>query len=148
MREELSVKIKPIFFVICILTAVCLSGCREESDETAMLDSEPVEKGSMQGREGKFEIVKVNGSSDEPPFPVGEGRHYEVYFLDDSTDFNGKKYKMTATHKETEESVDLYEAEINNNRSGAKFALEKAGIWKVEVAVDEEPLTSFDIEAK
>jgi hypothetical protein len=66
MREWISVKMKPIFLMICILTAVCLSGCREESDETAILDSEPVEKVSMQGTEGKFEIVKVNGTSEEP----------------------------------------------------------------------------------
>ncbi|OAT85366.1 hypothetical protein A6P54_18770 [Bacillus sp. MKU004] len=141
-------KMKPIFLMICIFTAVCLSGCREESDETAILDSEPVEKVSMQGTEGKFEIVKVNGTSEEPPFPVGEGRHYEVYFSDDSIEVNGKKYSMTATHKETGETVDLYEAVINNNRSGAKFALEKTGIWKIEVAVDEQPFTSFEFLAE
>ncbi|OIU68551.1 hypothetical protein [Rossellomorea aquimaris] len=141
-------KMKPIFFMFCIFAAVCLSGCREENDETAILDAESVEKEPIHGTEGKFEIVKVNGSSDEPPFPVGEGRHYEVYFLDDTADMNGKKYRMTAIYKETEETVDLYEAVINNNRSGAKFALGKAGIWKIEVTVDEEPFTRFDIEAE
>ncbi|KSU58326.1 hypothetical protein AS034_19805 [[Bacillus] enclensis] len=141
-------KLKPVFFMFCIFAAVCLTSCREESDDTAILDSEPVEKVSMQGTEGKFEIVKVNGTSEEPPFPVGEGRHYEVYFSDDSIEVNGKKYSMTATHKETGETVDLYEAVINNNRSGAKFALEKTGIWKIEVAVDGEHYTGFDIEAE
>ncbi|XXM73126.1 hypothetical protein ACQ0QQ_04290 [Lysinibacillus sphaericus] len=141
-------KIKLIIFLICIFAAVSLSGCTEKSDEIAMSDSKTVKKEPMYGTEGKFEIVKVNGSSDEPPFPVGEGRHYEVYFLGDSTDFNGKKYSMTATHEETEENFDLYEAVINNNRSGAKFALERAGVWKVEVAVDDEPFTSFNIEAE
>ncbi len=141
-------KLKPVFFMFCIFAAVCLTGCREESDETAILDSEPVEKVSMQGTEGKFEIVKVNGTSEEPPFPVGKGRHYEVYFLDGSTDFNGKKYKMTATHKKSNDTVELYEAVINNKRSGAKFALGKAGVWKVEVAVDGEHYTGFDIEAE
>ncbi|QWC21131.1 hypothetical protein KJK41_12350 [Bacillus haikouensis] len=141
-------KMKLIIFLICTFAAVSLSGCTEKNDEIAKSDLKPVEKDKMHGTEGKFEIVKVNGSSGEPPFPVGEGRHYEVYFLDGSTDFNGEKYSMTATHKETKETVDLYEAVINNNRSGVKFALEKAGIWKVEVAVDEEPFTSFNIEAE
>jgi hypothetical protein len=55
---------------------------------------------------------------------------------------------MTATHKETGETLDLYEAVINNNRSGVKFALEKTGIWKIEVAVDEQPFTSFEVLAE
>jgi hypothetical protein len=146
--EDLCVKMKPIFLMFCIFAAVCLSGCREENDETAMLGAESIEKEPMHGTEGKFEIVKVNGTSDEPSFPVGEGRHYLVCFLDDSIDFNGKKYRMTATHVETDETIELYEAGIDGNRSGAKFVLGKAGMWKVDVFIDEERLTSFEIEAE
>lgn len=40
---------------------------------------------TLYGTKGKFEIIKkANGNGNEPEFPVGPGRHYEVYFLDSS----------------------------------------------------------------
>lgn len=47
---------------------------------------------------------------------------------------------MTASHKDTE-TVKLSEWDIENNKSGAKFALDKAGIWKIQVTIDEKPFT-------
>ncbi|MEH6947278.1 hypothetical protein V7068_09440 [Bacillus sp. JJ634] len=55
---------------------------------------------------------------------------------------------MLATHKKTKETVQLYEWEIDNNKSGAKFSLDKPGLWKSDVSVDEELLTSFAVKAE
>lgn len=138
--------VKTMLFLIGLSIAICLSGCsEEEGDISAPFEYEGL---SMYGTEGKFGIVKVNGESSAPPFPVGEGRHYEVYFLDESADYTGKTYTMTATHKETEETIYLYEAGIGNYKSGAKFVLGREGLWRIDVSVDEEPLTSFVVEVK
>jgi hypothetical protein len=103
---------------------------------------------TLHGTEGRFGIMKVNGESDEPEFPVSEGRLYHVYFLDSDEDFNGKRYKMEATHKDTGETVQLYEWDIDSKQSGAKFVLEKEELWKIDVSVGDEPYTSFIVEAK
>jgi|GEM_PF-5278157 len=55
---------------------------------------------------------------------------------------------MVATHLDTDKTVKLYEWDIDNHRSGAKFGLDKEGLWKIDVTVDDEPYTSFIIEAK
>jgi hypothetical protein len=68
--------------------------------------------------------------------------------LESSEEFNGKGYKMVATHKDICETVELYEWEIDNKQSGAKFVLDKEGLWKIDVSVDDEPYTSFIVEAK
>ncbi|MGM0852484.1 MAG: hypothetical protein ACQEWI_07720 [Bacillota bacterium] len=114
-----------VFFSLFILVGIILSGCSREKDETTWMESETFqhENVTLYGTEGVFGMTKVNGEGDEPEFPVGEGRHYDVYFREDSIAVNGKKYKMLATHKETNETVHLYEWGIDNNRSGAKFAL-------------------------
>ncbi|MGM0840364.1 MAG: hypothetical protein ACQEWE_06555 [Bacillota bacterium] len=55
---------------------------------------------------------------------------------------------MVATHKETDETIHLYEWGIENHRSGAKFALGREGLWKIDVTVDEEELTSFVVKVE
>jgi hypothetical protein len=142
--------VKSIFVTVFIFIVIVLSGCSEEKEAAPWKVSDPFEHDgmTMHGTKGKFGVIKVNGESDEPAFPVGEGRHYELHFLGDSSGLNGKTYNMTATHKDSEESVFLYESVIDNNRSGAKFVLESEGLWKIDVSVDEEPLTSFVVEAE
>lgn len=104
------------------------------------------ENRTFHGIEGKYGLIKQNGEADEPMFPVGQGRLYGVYFLED--DFDGARYKMTATHKDTGETVELYEWDIGNKQSGAKFGFDEAGIWKIKVTVDDKPYTDFVVEAK
>ena len=138
------------FKVLLVLIVMSLSACTSQNEDIVWEESEPFIKDdlTLYGTEGKFGITKINGEADEPAFPAGQGRHYDVYLLDDSADFNGKKYNMTATHKETDETVQLYEWGIDNNKSGAKFGLDKAGLWKIDVFVDDEPLTSFIVRAE
>ncbi|EDL66405.1 hypothetical protein [Bacillus sp. SG-1] len=138
------------FKFLLVLILFSLSACSSNNEEIVWQESEPFIKDNLTlyGTEGEFGITKVNGEEDEPAFPVGQGRHYYVYLLDDSADFNGKKYTMTATHKETDETVQLYEWGIDNNQSGAKFALDKEGLWKIDVSVDDEHLTSFVVRAE
>ncbi|HWL22575.1 MAG TPA: hypothetical protein VNR38_02275 [Ureibacillus sp.] len=141
---------KSILFTLFVLLGICLSGCDGEDDKTTWKESETFhnEKLTLYGTEGKFGVIKVNGEAGEPAFPVGQGRHYDVYFFDNPANLNGKKYKMLATHKKTKETVQLYEWEIDNNKSGAKFSLDKPGLWKIDVSVDEELLTSFIVKAE
>lgn len=137
--------------LVCLFMAtfVMLVGCTK--DDAAKWEVSPtftVDDKTYHGTEGKFGIIKANGEADESAFPAGKGRHYEVYFLDSDKSYVGEKYKMIAKHKDSGETVQLYEWDIVNKQSGAKFALDEAGIWKVEVEVDGEPLTSFVVEAE
>ena len=138
--------------VICVLflSSLLLVGCSE--DNTMDWKLTPVfisDDMYLHGTKGEFGIRKVNGEVVEPEFPVvDQGRLYQLYFLDSTKDFNGKTYKMLATHKDSEETIELYEDSIENNQSGAKFVLEKTGLWKIDVLVDNEKYTSFVIEAK
>jgi hypothetical protein len=102
----------------------------------------------LYGTEGKFGIMKLNGESDEPEFPLNEGRHYQVYFFEPTEDFNGDQYRMTATHEEEDKAVELYEWPIDDKQSGAKFVLDKKGLWKIDVTVDDEPYTSFIVKVE
>ena len=132
------------FFIVGLI----LSGCSE--DVKADWKTSPTftkDNMILHGLEEKLGIIKINGESDEPEFPVGdEGRLYQVYFLE--KDFIGKNFKMTATHKDTGETVKLYEWAIENKQSEAKFGFDKKGIWKISVLVDEKPYTDFIIEAE
>jgi hypothetical protein len=135
---------------LLVFVGLLLSGCVE--DKTVNWEPSPTfiaDNMTFHGTEEKFGIIKANGEGFEPEFPVvGQGRLYHVYFLDSAKDFNGKKYKMMATHKDTGETVKLYEWDIENKQSGAKFGLDKTGLWKIDVSVDDEQYTSFIVEAK
>jgi len=138
--------------LLLLALVLLLFGCTEDKNandrDWKLSPAFNVDNLSLSGTEGKFGIIKANGESDEPEFPVGEGRKYHVYFLDSAKDFNGKKYKMNATHKDTGDAVKLYEWNIENKQSGAKFVLDKTGLWKIDVTIDEKPYTSFVVEAK
>ncbi len=141
-----------LFIVICslFLSSLLLVGCSEDNTmewkQTPAFISDDMD---LHGTKGKFGIRKVNGEVVEPEFPVvGQGRLYQLYFLDSAKDFNGKTYKMLATHKDSEETIELYEDNIVNNQSGAKFGLDKTGLWKIDILVENERFTSFVIEAK
>lgn len=134
---------------LLVIVGLLLSGCVEA--KTINWEPNPTfidDNMTLHGTEGKFGIIKANGEGFEPEFPVGEGRLYHVYFFDSAKDFNGKKYKMMATHKDSGETVKLYEWDIENKQSGAKFGLDKTGLWKIDVSVDDEQYTSFVVEAK
>ena len=135
-----------------LVLVLLLLGCTEEKANDGDWNLSPtfnVDNLTLHGTEGKFGIIKVNGESNEPEFPiVNQGRLYKVYFLDSTKDFNGKKYKMIATHKDAGDAVELYEWNIDNKQSGAKFGLDKTGLWKFDVIIDEKPYTSFVVEAK
>jgi hypothetical protein len=134
---------------LLIAAGILLTGCADNDPANWKLSPAfTYENMTLHGTAGKFGMIKVNGESDEPEFPVSEGRQYQVYFLERSEDFNGKPYKMVATHKDTGETVKLYEWEIDNKQSGAKFVLDHVGLWKIDVLVDDEPYTNFIVEAK
>ena len=128
-----------------------LLGCTEEKANDGYWNLTPtfnVDNLTLHGTEGKFGVFKVNGESNEPEFPAKQGRLYAVYFLDSPEELNGKKYKMTATHKETDETVKLHEKNIEKEQNGAKFGFDKPGVWKIDVTIDEKPYTNFVVEAK
>jgi hypothetical protein len=136
-----------------IVLFLLLSGCTEDKKandtDWTLSPTFTVDNFLLYGTEGKFGITKTNGEGDEPEFPVvNQGRLYMVFFLDSTKDFNGKKFKMIATHKDTGDAVELYEWDIENEQSGVKFGLDKTGLWKIDVTVDEKSYTSFVIEAK
>ncbi|MGY0693327.1 hypothetical protein ACW2QC_11120 [Virgibacillus sp. FSP13] len=132
---------------VLVLVGIILSGC--SGNAKGDWETSPTftnDNMTLHGVQDKFGIVKVNGKGDEPEFPVDEGRQYQVYFLE--KDFNGERYKMTATHEGEEEAVKLYEADIEEKQSGAKLGFDKGGLWKVSVSVDEKPYTDFIIKAE
>lgn len=138
---------KLLFLLICI--GAMLSGCRGEN-KTSWVVTPTFTKAHLTyyGTNEKFGIIKVNGDSEEATFPVNQGRHYQLFFLDRSQDFNGKTYRMMATHEKSNKAIKLYESAIKDNQSGAKFVLKKAGLWKIDISVDKKPFTSFIIRAK
>ncbi|KMY54302.1 hypothetical protein AC623_10480 [Bacillus sp. FJAT-27231] len=145
-------KIRQIGFLL--LAFVCmLAGCTETNTTSTAKERKPgtvfeVDGQTLYGEEGKFGMIKLNGESGEPAFAVGQGRHYQLYFLADAEKVNGKLYNMTALHQETGKKVKLYEAVIENAQSGAKFVLDQSGKWKINVTVDKEPYASFVITAE
>lgn len=100
------------------------------------------------GTKDQFGMMKLNGEDDEPEFPAGKGRHYKLYFLDNSKDLTGKKYKMIGTHKDSGETMELYQQEIMRMQSEAKFGLDQKGLWKIDILIEDEEYTSFVVEAK
>lgn len=139
-----------IVISILFLSSLLLVGCSEDNTKDWKLTPAFISDGmDLHGTKGEFGIRKANGEVVEPEFPViDQGRLYQLYFLDSTKDFNGKTYKMLATHKDSEETIELYEDSIENNQSGAKFGLDKTGMWKIDILVDNKLYTSFVIEAK
>lgn len=135
------------FIFSLLLVGLILTGCADkEASDWKVSPTFTNENVILYGTEGKFGVVKLNGETDEPEFPVGQGRLYDIYFLEDG--FSGQDYKITATHQDTGELVKLHEQEIFNTESQAKFGVNEAGLWKIDVTVDGKPYTDFVVEAK
>lgn len=134
---------------LLMLVGILLIGCTDEKGSNWVVSPAfTVDNKTFHGVEGKFGLIKANGEEDEPVFPAGQGRLYDLYFLESDDHFEGSRYKVTATHKDTGKSLELTEWDIGSGQSGAKFGFEESGIWKIEVAVDDKPYTSFVVEAK
>lgn len=132
---------------VLVLVGIILSGCSGNAKgDWEISPTFTNDNMTLHGVQDKFGIVKVNGKGDEAEFPVDEGRQYQVYFL--GKEFNGESYKMTATYQGEEDAVKLYEADIEDKRSGAKLGFDKGGLWKVSVSVDEKPYTDFIIKVE
>ena len=132
---------------LAIILMLTLSACSsQESLEWEVTPAFTYEDLLLYGEEGAFGIQKVNGTADEHPFLVNQGRHYKLYFL--SPQFEGTHYKLIATHESDEKSVLLYESTVSGIESGGKWGFDKSGLWKLEVWVDGETFAAFIIEAK
>lgn len=138
---------KPISLLILVL--FILSACTNSDEPYWGLSATFTKDGkTLFGTEDQFGMTKLNGETDEPEFPVGKGRHYKLYFFDNSKDLTGKKYKMIATHKDSSKTMELYHQEIMGMQSEAKFVLDQKGLWKIDILIDDEEYTSFVVEAK
>ncbi len=139
-----------------------VSGCNFFEDQINSEEQSPtfeVDGQTMHGVEEEFGIVKQNGKENEPEFIASDqGRLYRVYFWSDN-DLVGKTYSMEATHTESGTTKELYEWGIDPNdntslpgdtHSGAKFGFDEddAGLWQIDVKVENELYTSFIIEVE
>ncbi|MFG6113945.1 hypothetical protein ACGTN9_02060 [Halobacillus sp. MO56] len=144
--------------IIILLLLIACSSEAEQKEVWSKDETFEVEDRTYYGKEGKFAIVKENGESDEAAFPAGpQGRLYSVFFWGDPEELIGKEYTLIATHEEADESIELYKKAISGNSfedisadaaSGAKFGLDKPGLWLMEVLVEGEDFASFIIEAE
>lgn len=137
---------KKMLFSICLAAALIIGCTNEQAEDWKPAPTFSDEGLVMHGTEGKFGMVKMNGEADEPDFPAGQGRLYQVYFLED--DFSGQQYHMTAVKQDTDVLEDLYEQAVGNGESAVKFGFDEAGLWKIAVYVDGEPYTDFIVEAE
>jgi len=154
---------KYLLFILTILLSLALLGCSNEGTDNenntkSWKESSTFEVNNqvMYGKKGKFGIFKENGYEPEPEFIAGkQGRLYGVYFWGDE-ELVGKKYRMEATYQDNGETKTLYRKEITENnhpsieadaQSGAKFGFDEdeAGLWRIDVMVDDELYASFVI---
>jgi hypothetical protein len=100
---------------------------------------------TLYGHEGKFGMVKMNNPNDAL-FRASRGGLYYLYFWGREADIAGK-YKMTATHKDSGQTVQLYEWPLtkgNNDagavaQSGGRFGLSQPGLWKLDITLNGKP---------
>lgn len=139
------------FVVSSFLIVGCVEQEQEEQVDWTQSPTFPHEELQLYGTDGVFGMIRANGNAEEPDFPVGQGRLYDVYFLDTAQEKHandGKNYKITAIHQDTHEIVELYEWAIWNNKSGAKFGFDKAGLWEITVTINDVPITKFVVQAE
>ena len=118
---------KKIIFLL-FLAGLVLTGCADnEASDWKLNPTFTYKNLILYGTEGKIGVIKVNGETDEPEFLAGQGRLYDIYFLENG--FSGHEYKITATHQDTGVSVKLYEQAIGNKESQAKLGFDEAGLW-------------------
>jgi hypothetical protein len=110
----------------------------------------------MLGHEGKFGIRKMNRTQDQAFLISKAGYHVEIYFWGDKGLFN-TKYKLTATKKDTNKTIALYEWPITlgsssevgaDAQSGAKFGIDEPGLWRLDVSVNDIPFDSVIVDVK
>jgi hypothetical protein len=110
----------------------------------------------MLGHEGKFGIRKMNRTEDQTFLISKAGYHVEIYFWGDKGLFNAK-YKLTATKKDTNKTIALYEWPITlgsssevgaDAQSGAKFGIDEPGLWRLDVSVNDIPFDSVIVDVK
>ena len=134
---------------LLLLVLFMLNACTNSDESYWGLSATFTKDGkTLYGIEDQFGMMKLNGESDEPEFPAGKGRHYKLYFLSNSKDLTGKKYKMIGTHKDSGETMELYQQEIMGMQSEVKFGLDQKGLWKIDILIDDEEYTSFVVEAR
>ena len=145
--------------ILLVLSSFLIVGCveqeqeQEQEEQSDWTKSPTFTHGEMRlyGTEGAFGMIRANGGVNEPDFPVGQGRLYDVYFLNTGQamqENDGKKYKMTAIHQGTNEMIELYGWDIWSNKSGAKIGLDKEGLWEIAVTINDAPITKFVIQAE
>ncbi|MDF2668202.1 MAG: hypothetical protein K0R67_508 [Paenibacillus sp.] len=104
------------------------------------------------GNEGKFGIIKMNNPRTDL-FRSGRGGLYYLYFWGKADDISGK-YRLTATHKNSGQTVQLYEWPIVKGandagavgQSGGRFGLNETGLWKLSVTVNEKPFDQIIVD--
>lgn len=147
----LKIKLSALSFLL-VLCSLLIFGCVEEEQVNWTRTPTFMHEGmQLYGTDSVFGMIRVNGNINEPDFPVGQGRLYDLYFLDMTQDTqvnDGKKYKMTAIHQDTNETINLYEWDIWSNRSGAKIGFDKEGLWEVAVTINDAPITKFVIQVE
>ncbi len=107
---------------------------------------------TLQGTEGKFGIIKMNNPRDVL-FRSGRGGLYYLYFWGKGDEVSGK-YSMTATHKESGQTIHLYEWPIVKGandagaagQSGGRFGLNLPGLWKLNISVNEKPFDEIIVD--
>ncbi|WP_127586878.1 hypothetical protein [Paenibacillus koleovorans] len=97
---------------------------------------------TLHGHEGRFGLIKMNNPGDDL-FRAGRGGLYYLYFWGDPEEITGK-YKLSATHRDSGQTVQLYEWPIvkgpndagATGQSGGRFGLALSGMWKLEISVN------------
>jgi hypothetical protein len=144
------------FLILSIFTLLFLLGCESDDRSTDWKVSPTFKAGdvTLYGNEGRFGMIKMSGNNDEF-FVEGKGGLYHIYFWGETQKLHGK-YKLVATHKETEDEVILYEWPIQTGKndanadahSGGKFGLKKSGLWRLDVFVNEVHFDSMVVDVK
>ncbi|MGG0655860.1 hypothetical protein [Rummeliibacillus pycnus] len=141
-------KNKIIVILFLFLLSAVLLGCSQE-DQSNYTESSTFKHGNLtlNGVPGKIGFLRENGEPIEPDFPANQGRLYTIYILDDSKDLLDKNLKMTATKKDTGETIEIGEF-TNWGINPVKLGFGQEGLWKINVTIDQKPYVSFEIKVE
>ncbi len=159
-RGILAIAASIVVCITVIVIGLSGNGYLKDSHSLTINDNWIVDKPFMVGdvkligKEGKFGLRRMNGDANEEFANLGKGIHYYIYFWGNADRFIGK-YKLIATHKDTLEAIKLYEWPISLSadlgsvaQSGGKTGLDKPGLWKLEVYVNDIYFDSVIINVK
>ena len=137
-----------IVILFLFLLSALLLGCSQE-DQSSLTESSTFKHDNLtlNGVQGNIGFLRENGEPNEPDFPANQGRLYTIYILDDSKDLLDKNLKMTATQKDTGETIELGEF-TNWGINPAKLGFGQEGLWKINVTIDQKPYVSFVIKVE